>query len=118
MTTDPSIQPAPPSVDDGIHSVLSSAKEKAVDRLEHWEDCVRRHPVQSVLGAVAAGVILHRLPVKAILIAKVRLISALAPPALLAYGAAKLCEILQQKGAKAAHPAPAVPAESPREETF
>ncbi|HVJ45940.1 MAG TPA: hypothetical protein VM511_06095 [Luteolibacter sp.] len=86
------------SVDEGIHAVLSSAKEKAIDRLEEWEDCVRRHPSKAILAAVAAGVLLHRLPVRSILVANVRLVSALAPPALLAYGAAKLCEILQKKG--------------------
>lgn len=95
MTT-PTNQTA--SVDEGIHAALSSAKEKAIDRLEDWEDCVRRHPSKAILGAVAAGVLLHRLPVRSILVANVRLVSALAPPALLAYGAAKLCEILQKKG--------------------
>ncbi len=88
------------SVDEGIHAVLSSVKDKTVARLEDWEDCVRRHPTKAVLGAVAAGCLLHRLPVRSILVANVRVISALAAPALLAYGAAKLCEILQQKGAE------------------
>ncbi len=99
MTTDPN---ATPSVDEGIHSVLSSSKDKAIECLEKWENCVREHPVKAVLGAVAAGAILHRLPIRSILIAKIRIASALAPPALLAYGAAKLCEILQKKGSQAA----------------
>lgn len=94
MTTEPHTVP---SVDDGIRSVLHSGKESALDQLAKWEDCVRKHPVESVLGAVAVGCLLHRLPVRSILVANVKIISALAPPALLAYGAAKLCEILQKK---------------------
>ena len=108
MTTDPN---SPPSVEDGLRSVLHSGKEKAYDCLEKWEDCVRRHPVESVLGAVAAGCLLHRLPVRSILVTKVKIISALAPPALFAYGAAKLVELLQRKAVNSAY----VPGENPRE---
>jgi hypothetical protein len=97
MTTDPN---SVPSVDDGIRSVLDSGKEKTLDSLERWQECVRKHPLESVLGAVAAGCLLHRLPVRSILVANVKLVSALAPPALLAYGAAKLCEVLQKKAAR------------------
>lgn len=111
MTTDPN---SPPSVDDGIRSVLHSGKEKTIECLEKWEDCVRKHPVESVLGAVVAGCLLHRLPVRSILVAKVKIISALAPPALLAYGAAKLCEVLQRKS-KAAPVAVYDPDANPRE---
>ena len=93
--------------------MLSSSKDKAVECLEKWEDCVRQHPVKAVLGAVAAGVILHRLPVRSILIAKIRIASALAPPALLAYGAAKLCEILQKKGSKVTEIDPAADLSKP-----
>jgi hypothetical protein len=94
MTTPPNPSP---SVDEGIRAIVSSAKDKTMSCLEEWEDHVRRHPAKAVLGAVAAGCILHRLPIRSILVANVRLVSALAPPALLAYGAAKLCEILQRK---------------------
>jgi len=97
MTTDPH---SVPSVDDGIRSVLHTGKEKTLSCLEKWEDGVRKHPVEAVLGAVAIGCLLHRLPVRSILVTKVKIISALAPPALLAYGAAKLCEVLQKKSAQ------------------
>jgi len=50
-----------------------------------------------VLGAVAAGYLLHRLPVRAILVTQVRVLSALAPPALFFFGAAKLYEFLQRQ---------------------
>ncbi len=111
MSTDPNPD-APSSVDDGIHAMLSSTKEKAVDCLEKWESCVRRHPAKAVAAAVVAGMVLHRLPVRSILIAKIRIAAALAPPALLAYGAAKLCEILQEKAAESADPVAAIPPES------
>lgn len=87
-------------MDDGIRSVLHSGKEKSLDYLEKWEDGVRKHPVESVLGAVAVGCLLHRLPIRSILVANVKLVSSLATPALLAYGAAKLCEVLQKKSAQ------------------
>jgi hypothetical protein len=91
-----------PSVDDGIRSALNSGKEKTLEKLEDWEDRIRKNPKEYMLGAVAAGVLLHRLPIRSILVANVKLVSALAPPALLAYGAAKLCEVLQKKSSKTA----------------
>ncbi len=50
-----------------------------------------------MLAAVAAGYCLHRLPVRSLLVSQVRLLAALTPPALLAIGAAKLCEYLQSQ---------------------
>lgn len=88
----------PSSVDEGIRSICCSSKDKLVGCLHEWEDCVKQHPVKSVLAAAAAGALIHRLPVRSILVANVRIIGALLPPALFAYGAAKLCEILQSKG--------------------
>lgn len=104
MTTETTAE-TPASVDDGIHAMLSSSKERVVERLEDWENCVREHPVKAVVGAAIAGALILRLPLRSILIANVRIASALAPPALFAYGAAKLVEILQQKSARAARAA-------------
>ena len=116
MTTDPNHIS---TVDDGIHAALSSSKDKAVAYLEKWEDCVKQKPVQAIAGALVAGILIHRLPIRSILIAKIKIISALAPPALLAYGAAKVCEVLQQKSANAARASAAsLAAERPREERF
>lgn len=89
---------SPSTVDEGILSVCHSSKEKLKGRLAEWEDCVKQHPVKSIAAAVAAGALIHRLPVRSILAANVKVVGALLPPALFAYGAAKLCEILQQKG--------------------
>ena len=45
----------------------------------------------------AVGYCLHRLPVRSLLVAQVRLLSALAPPALFVFGAAKVYEFLQRQ---------------------
>ena len=89
---------SPSTVDEGILSVCHSSKEKLKGRLAEWEECVKQHPVKSIVVAVAAGALIHRLPVRSILASNVKIVGALLPPALFAYGAAKVCEILQQKG--------------------
>jgi ferredoxin len=96
----------PPTIEQGIHSLVNDAKRKLQDSCEDCRQCVRESPMQAILLAAAAGYLLHRLPVRALLVAKVRLITALTPPTLLAYGAAKLCEILQDQ---AREKLPAVP---------
>jgi hypothetical protein len=45
----------------------------------------------------AAGYLLNRLPVRAILVTQVRVLSALMPPALFLFGAAKLYDFLQRQ---------------------
>lgn len=65
-----------------------------------YTDCkhrIRQSPTSCVLGAVAAGYCLNRLPVRALVVANVRLISALAKPALVLFGAAKAYEFLQRR---------------------
>lgn len=52
------------------------------------------------MGAVVAGYPLHRLPVRAILLTQVRVLSALTPPVLILFGAAKLYEFLQRQELK------------------
>jgi len=86
------------TVDEGILSVCHSSKEKLKGCLNEWEGCVKQHPVKAILAAAAAGALIHRLPVRSILAANVKIVGALLPPALFAYGAAKVCEILQSKG--------------------
>ncbi len=87
----------PLSVEEGINALLSNAQESV---RHHYQECelrVRQSPTTSVLTAVAIGYCLHRLPVRALLVAQVRLLSALAPPALFVFGAAKVYEFLQQQ---------------------
>lgn len=48
-----------------------------------------------MLVAVGTGYVLSQLPLRAIFVSQIRLAAALAPPALLALGAVKLCEFLK-----------------------
>jgi hypothetical protein len=87
----------PPTIEEGVNALLHEAKEKIQQRFSHCEDCIRESPGKAILGAMAAGYLLHRLPVRSLLVTQVRLMAALAPPTLLAFGAAKLCEFLQKQ---------------------
>ncbi|MEO5714751.1 MAG: hypothetical protein ABIT37_14820 [Luteolibacter sp.] len=89
--------PPSPTIEQGINSLLTDAKSKVRSTSEHYRERVRQSPGTAVLAAVAAGYCLHRLPVRSLLVSQVRLMAALAPPALLAIGAAKLCEFLQKQ---------------------
>lgn len=77
--------------------MLSNAKQCINHRYERCQNRIRSSPTKSVIGAVAAGYFLHRLPVRAILVTQVRMLSALTPPALVIFGAAKLYDFLQKQ---------------------
>lgn len=94
-------QPQP--LEDGIDAVLHKVEDRLLQNYRDLEHCVRQAPAKSVLTAAAAGYVLHRLPVRAILVANIRILAAVAPPALLMLGAAKLYDFLQQEAA-AKHP--------------
>ena len=87
----------PPTIEQGVDALIGDVKRKASQTYQNCEQSVRDSPGKAVLLAVAAGYCLHRLPVRALLVAQVRLAVALAPPTLLAFGAAKLCEFLQSQ---------------------
>lgn len=76
---------------------LRNVQHGICDRYQDYENQIRKSPTTSVLGAVAVGYLLHRLPVRAILVTHVRVLSALAPPALFLFGAAKLYDFLQRR---------------------
>lgn len=85
----------PPTIDQGVDALVGDVKRQVSQRYKDCEQSVRESPGKAILIAVAAGYCLHRLPVRSLLVAQVRLLTALAPPTLLAFGAAKLCEFLQ-----------------------
>jgi len=89
--------PATASIDEGINALLDQAKARVTCGYQACEDRIQSEPVGSVIGAVAAGYCLHRLPMRAIVLANVRLVAALAPPALFFYGAAKVYEFLKRQ---------------------
>ncbi|CAN5839750.1 hypothetical protein BH11VER1_BH11VER1_37340 [soil metagenome] len=97
MTETPIKPTAPLSVEEGVNALLGTAQQSIRKHYKECEQHVRKSPASSLLIATAAGYCLHRLPVRAILVANVRLLSALAPPALFLFGAAKLCEFLQKQ---------------------
>ena len=90
-------QTTPLSLEEGVNALLSCARQGIHHRYEKCEKRIRKSPTTAVLGAVAAGYFLHRLPMRAILVTQVRVLSALTPPVLLLFGAAKLCEFLQRQ---------------------
>lgn len=97
MNPDSFTPAAPPTIEQGVNALVGDVKDKLTRTYDHCEQCVRKSPAQSLLLAVAGGYCLHRLPVRSILVTNVRLLAALAPPALLVFGAAKLCEFLQKQ---------------------
>lgn len=84
-----------PTIEQGVKALVGDVKCKVNQTYTEYEQRVRESPGKSVLIALAAGYCLHRLPVRSLLVTQVRLIGALTPPTLLAFGAAKLCEYLQ-----------------------
>ncbi len=87
----------PPSVEEGAKALIRQARHNLHQRHQNCENNIRQSPTTAVLIAVAVGYFLHLLPIRAILVTKVRVISALAPPALFIFGAAKLVEFLQRQ---------------------
>ena len=97
MSNNPNKSETPVSIEEGVNALLVDVERSIRSHIQDCEQCIRRSPAKSVLGAVAAGYCLHRLPVRALLVTQVRLLSALAPPALVLYGAAKVYEFLQRQ---------------------
>ena len=82
---------------EGVNALLCNARQGICQSYQKCEDRIRNSPTKAVLGAVAAGYLMHRLPLRAIVVTQVRILSALTPPALLFIGAAKLFEFLQRQ---------------------
>lgn len=97
MNDTPNNTAEPVSVEEMVSVSLCNVKQRLRNRRTKCEDRIRRSPTASVLGAVGVGYLLHRLPVRAILVTQVRILSALAPPALFLFGAAKLFSFLQKQ---------------------
>lgn len=87
----------PPTVEEGVQALIDDGKTFIRRKYDACEKQVVKHPAQAVLAAVAAGYLIDRLPLRAIFIAKMRVLAALTPPVLFAFGAAKVCEYLQTK---------------------
>lgn len=88
------------TMEDGVNALIGNARQGIRQRYQKYENHIRKSPTKAVLGAVAAGYLMHRLPMRAIIVTQVRVLSALTPPALLLFGAAKLFEFLQRQERK------------------
>lgn len=89
--------PVTASIDESLNKLLDEVKAGVQSGYHSCEQRIQRDPVETVMGAVAVGYCMNRLPMRAIILANVRLITALAPPALFLYGAAKVYEYLQRE---------------------
>lgn len=85
------------SMEEMVGVSLCNARQSIRHRYQRCENQIRKSPTTSVLGAAAVGYLLHRLPVRAILVTQVRVLSALTSPALFLFGAAKLYDFLQRQ---------------------
>lgn len=84
-------------MDQGVNVLLGKAGQGISHRYRECQNQIRQSPTTAVLGAVAVGYFLNRLPVRAILVAQVRVLLAPTPPVLLFFGAAKLYEFLRRR---------------------
>lgn len=87
-------------MEEGVHVLFDNMRQDIRHRFEKCDSRIRKSPKTSVLGGVAVGYLMHRMPVRAILLTHVRVLSALTPPALFLFGAAKLYEFLQRQDLK------------------
>lgn len=85
------------SIDRGVTGLLNEAQDTVRRQYAEVEETVRRSPAASLATAVAVGYFLHRLPLRAIINANLRIVSALAPPALFLFGAAKVYEMVKEE---------------------
>jgi len=74
---------------------LQYTKDQWDELIGQTEDFVRANPTRSLLYGVAAGFILDRLPIFRILGAFLRLLLKAFKPAILAYGATKLYQVMK-----------------------
>ena len=95
---EPTNHPATPlSLEEGLEELLCNARQEIRSRYQKCENQIQKSPKSAVLGAALVGYLLHRMPVRAILVTQVRVFSALIPPALFLFGAAKLYEFLRKQ---------------------
>jgi len=97
MNDQPNHPEKPMTMEEGVNVLIDNARQGIRQRYHKCESRIRKSPTKAVLGAVAAGYLMHRLPMRAIVVTQVRVLSALTPPALLLFGAAKLFEFLQRQ---------------------
>ena len=86
-------------MEDGIEALLGNAQQSITRTYNDLEDHVRKTPTSAMLAALVTGYCLHRLPVRAVVVANVRLLTALAVPTFFMLGAARAYEFLRSQAA-------------------
>lgn len=84
-------------MEEGVNVLLRNAQQCIRLNYLACEEHIRHAPTTSVISAIIAGYCAHRLPLRAMAVAQVRVIAAVAPPALFLLGAAKVVELLQRQ---------------------
>ena len=85
------------TLEEELHGVAERVKRKVKGTYKKYEKIAQRSPGKTVLAAVASGYLLQRLPLRSLFVTNVRIAIALAPPVMLALGAAKLVGYLQRR---------------------
>ncbi|MES2596752.1 MAG: hypothetical protein V4662_15525 [Verrucomicrobiota bacterium] len=84
------------SLERDVLVLLDDAGQCVKEGCEACEQSVRESPTTFLLTAALAGYCLHRLPLRSIMVANVRVLTALLPPAVFILGTAKVLELLQK----------------------
>lgn len=75
---------------------LLQGKEYAEDCVQRLQSAIQEKPRVALLAALGAGFVLRRMPLGKIIGAQLKLTAGLIPPAIFAYGAAKVYETLKK----------------------
>jgi len=84
------------SVEESLSTFLTKAAEGIRQRHHRCEGRIRRAPTGAMLIALAGGYLLHRIPLRAVVITVCRLLWALTPTALVLFAVVKLVALLQK----------------------
>lgn len=92
--------PHSPSIEQGFQAMVHDIQAKASGTLESYEAKIRQSPDKAILIALATGYALHIVPKRSLIMLPIRLTAFLAKPALLAFGAMKVCELMENQARK------------------
>ena|SRR5436190_12262973 len=88
------------TVENGVATAFKTAQKTVQRSLEEYEENIRESPRSALLCAMAFGYFLRLIPLGAILAGLGRLFAAIAKPAILLFGAAKMYEFLQAESSR------------------
>lgn len=83
------ISTSPQTVEDMLNTAIQQVEAVIQPRWKQVEEKVRQSPTKAVLIAAGIGYVLHRLPLRSLLATQLKVLWALAPPAVMAVAAGK-----------------------------